>query len=197
MNEKTDKNYYTILKIQKNASDKEIKSSYRKLAMEFHPDINAGKDSEKKFKEISEAYSVLSDSKKRQLYDRTGSSDYFNFFNDNSVFGGMPRGSFCGGRGMGMGRRCGGMGRFIRQRFGVLRKEENTENNDIIFNLPLSTDEAVNGTEKEISLNRGPSVKQFRVIIAPGVEDGDLIKIQADNFKKNDENYYLRVSIIS
>ncbi len=88
------------------------------------------------------------------------------------------------------------MGRFNRQRFGGLRKVENTQNNDYIFSLPLSLDEARNGTKKDIYLNRGPSVKQFRAIITPGAKDGDLIKINVDNFTENEANYYLRVRII-
>ena len=67
------KDYYEILDIQKNASDKEIKTAYRKFAKKYHPDKNSGdKESEEKFKEISEAYEVLGDTKKRNLYDQYG-----------------------------------------------------------------------------------------------------------------------------
>ena len=63
--------YYQTLGINKNASQKEIKSAYRKVAMKFHPDKNPGnKDAEKKFKEAAEAYSVLSDDNKKAQYDR-------------------------------------------------------------------------------------------------------------------------------
>src|SRR5437763_1709264 len=65
--------YYNILEISKNATAEEIKKAYRKNAVKYHPDKNPGDaEAEKKFKEISEAYEVLSDEKKRQIYDRHG-----------------------------------------------------------------------------------------------------------------------------
>ncbi len=67
------KNYYSILGIDKNASNDEIKKAYRKMALKYHPDKNPGnKEAEDKFKEVSEAYSVLSDEKKRSMYDQYG-----------------------------------------------------------------------------------------------------------------------------
>ena len=77
------KDYYKILGVDKNADDKEIKKSYRKLALKFHPDKNPGnKEAEKKFKDISEAYRVLSDKDLRQRYDMFGTVDD-NFSGDN------------------------------------------------------------------------------------------------------------------
>ncbi len=70
----TAKDYYTILGVQKTASPDEIKRAYRKLALEHHPD-RAGKDSETKFKEVNEAYQVLSDPQKRSRYDQFGKAD--------------------------------------------------------------------------------------------------------------------------
>jgi len=65
------RDYYEILEVTRTATDTEIKSSYRRLAMKFHPDRNPGDQlAEEKFKEASEAYAVLADSKKRGLYDR-------------------------------------------------------------------------------------------------------------------------------
>lgn len=79
-----EKNYYKILNVDKDASQSEIKSAYRTLAMKFHPDKNPNDtDAEEKFKEISEAYEVLSNEEKRQNYDMFGS---------DQEFGGMPRG---------------------------------------------------------------------------------------------------------
>ncbi|UYV67329.1 DNAJB5 [Cordylochernes scorpioides] len=66
------KDYYKILGIGKNASDEDIKKSYRKLALKYHPDKNKSADAEAKFKEIAEAYEVLSDKKKRDVYDKFG-----------------------------------------------------------------------------------------------------------------------------
>ena len=91
------KNYYEILGVDKQSSDEDIKKAYRKLAMKYHPDRFSGaseaekKNAENKFKEISEAYSVLSDKNKRQQYDNFGSdfankSGGFSDFNVNDIF---------------------------------------------------------------------------------------------------------------
>ena len=69
---KMGKDYYSILGISKNASDDEIKKAYRKLALKFHPDKNKSPEAEEKFKLIAEAYEVLSDKKKRDIYDQFG-----------------------------------------------------------------------------------------------------------------------------
>jgi curved DNA-binding protein len=69
--------YYEILGVDRKASDKEIKSAYRKLARKWHPDLHSGKDKEKaeeKIKQINEAYEVLSDKEKREKYDRLGAN---------------------------------------------------------------------------------------------------------------------------
>ena len=74
MSEKRD--YYEVLGVSKDADAKEIKKAYRKLAMKYHPDKNPGdKAAEEKFKEINEAYEVLSDEEKRSTYDRFGHDD--------------------------------------------------------------------------------------------------------------------------
>src|SRR5579863_7646520 len=97
------KDYYEILGITKGSTEDEIKKSYRKLAMQFHPDRNPSKDAEEKFKEITEAHEVLSDPDKRQRYDQFGhqgmraGQDFHQYqdINDifSSVFGGMGGGS--------------------------------------------------------------------------------------------------------
>ena len=71
------KDYYQILGVDKKAGEKEIKQAYRKLAMKYHPDRNPGdKQAEEKFKEINEAYQILSDKQKRQQYDTFGTADF-------------------------------------------------------------------------------------------------------------------------
>ncbi|KAL2241822.1 UNVERIFIED_CONTAM: Chaperone protein dnaJ A7A, chloroplastic, partial [Sesamum indicum] len=135
--------YYSVLGVSKSASKSEIKSAYRKLARSYHPDVNKEPEAEQKFKEISNAYEVLSDDEKRSIYDKYGEAglkgagmgmgDFNNPFDIfESLFEGMG--------GMGMG------GRGSRNRA--------TEGEDQIYNLVLNFKEAVFGVEKEIEIIR-------------------------------------------
>lgn len=75
----TEKDYYELLEVTKEASGEEIKKSFRRLAMKYHPDRNPGdKEAEARFKEINEAYDVLKDSQKRAAYDRYGHQAFAN-----------------------------------------------------------------------------------------------------------------------
>ena len=80
------RDYYDILGISKGASTDEIKSAYRKLAMQFHPDKNKDAGAEEKFKEISEAYAALSDPQKRKVYDQYGHSGFDQRFSQEDIF---------------------------------------------------------------------------------------------------------------
>jgi molecular chaperone DnaJ len=132
--------YYELLGVPRNASDDEIKKSFRRLAMKYHPDRNPGdKQAEEKFKKVKEAYDILSDQKKRSAYDQFGHAgvdpsmgggqraDYADVFGDifGDIFGG--------------GRRGGGGGGSRAQRGADLR-----------YNLELTLEEAVSGTETKI-----------------------------------------------
>merc|ERR1712193_503385 len=85
------KDYYKVLGVARGASDEEIKKAYRKLALKYHPDKNQTAGAEEKFKEIGEAYDVLSDTKKKQIYDQYG---------EEGLKGGL--GGSAGGGGSGM-----------------------------------------------------------------------------------------------
>lgn len=147
------RDYYEILEISKSASPDEIKKSYRKVAMKFHPDRNPGdKVAEEKFKEAAEAYEVLSDSEKRAKYDRYGHAgvtsghggfggggmnmeDIFSQFGD--VFGDDIFGSFFGGR------RGGGQSRMVGVRGSNLR-----------IKIKLSYEEIAKGVNKNIKVKK-------------------------------------------
>ena len=142
----TKEDFYKLLNIDRNASDAEIKKSYRSLAMKFHPDRNADNPqaAEVKFKQIKEAYEVLSDPKKRSAYDQFGHAGI-----DQSM-GGRP-GGFSGGEGFSdifgdvFGDIFGGAGNG-RQRSNVQR------GSDLRYNLELTLEEAVAGTETKIRI---------------------------------------------
>ena len=103
MADQNKRDYYEVLGVEKNASDAEIKKAYRKLAMKYHPDQNPGdKTAEEKFKEINEAYEVLSDADKKARYDQYGHAGVDPNFGAGGFGGGMScgggRGGFGGGR---------------------------------------------------------------------------------------------------
>ena len=78
------RDYYDVLGISKNSSSEEIKTAYKKLAKQFHPDVSKEPNAEKKFKEASEAYTILNDPQKRQAYDQFGfEGDKFSGFSGN------------------------------------------------------------------------------------------------------------------
>jgi len=137
----SDRDYYDILGVGRNASDDEIKSAFRKLARQYHPDVNKETDAEEKFKEVNEAYGVLSDADKRARYDRFGREGLGNLggFHDYTVdfadifdelFGQF---GFSTGRGARRGPRRG---------------------RDLQMGITLQFDEAVFGVEKEIDFER-------------------------------------------
>src|SRR5919112_4608646 len=114
------RDYYEILGVTRSASEAEMKASYRKLAMKWHPDRNPGdKDCEVKFKEINEAYDVLKDDQKRAAYDRFGHAAFEGGMGAAGARGGNPFGDFAGSFGDVFedifGQMMGGMGRGKRQ----------------------------------------------------------------------------------
>ncbi len=139
----TKEDFYKLLNVDRNASDAEIKKSYRSLAMKFHPDRNADNPeaAEAKFKQIKEAYEVLSDPKKRSAYDQFGHAGV-----DPSM-GGRP-GGFSGAEGF-----SDIFGDVFGDIFGGGRQRSNVQRgSDLRYNLELSLEEAVAGTETKIRI---------------------------------------------
>ncbi|MGM9967745.1 MAG: molecular chaperone DnaJ [Rummeliibacillus sp.] len=139
------RDYYEVLGIAKTASKDEIKKAYRKLSKKYHPDLNKEPGAEEKFKEIAEAYEVLSDDQKRARYDQFGHQD------PNQGFGGF--GGFSGSEGFGgfediFSSFFGGGGR--------TRRDPNAprKGDDLQYRMTISFEEAVFGKEKEIEIPR-------------------------------------------
>ena len=149
MSDKRD--YYDVLGVKKDASADEIKKSFRKLAMKYHPDRNPGdKDAEAKFKEVNEAYEVLKDSDKRRRYDQFGHAGV-----GGSAGGGNPFGGF---NGQDIHFDFGGfgdMGDIFSQFFGGGRSASNRRGRgrDIETSVTLTFEESIFGTEKKIIIN--------------------------------------------
>ncbi|AJQ45450.1 molecular chaperone DnaJ [Ureaplasma diversum] len=137
------RDYYEVLGVSKNATDAEIKSAFRKLAKEYHPDKNKGADAEEKFKEINEAYEVLSDANKRAHYDQFGHSD-FNQFQNGAGFGGFD----------GFGSMFDDIfGSFFNGGSGFANQAQSNVD-DINLGLRISFIESVKGCSKKIKFNR-------------------------------------------
>jgi molecular chaperone DnaJ len=152
MAEKRD--YYEVLGVSKNASKDEIKDAYRKLAMQFHPDRNKAPEAEEKFKEISEAYAVLSDDEKRQQYDTLGHAGFDQRYSPEDIFRGADFESIFRDLGFGFG----GFGDIFRTifggGFGGGFGERINRGQDLVYDLEITLEEAAKGTEKEIVVPR-------------------------------------------
>lgn len=143
------RDYYEILGVGKNASDEEIKKAYRKLAKKYHPDVNKdnSKEAEAKFKEVNEAYEVLSDSQKRTQYDQFGHAGV-----DPNGFGG---GGFGGFGDMNFGD-IGDIFETFFGGFGVNNRNKSAPRRgaDIKYRQEITFEEAAFGTKKSININR-------------------------------------------
>ena len=144
------KDYYKVLGVSKDASQDDIKKAYRKLARKHHPDLNAGnKQAEDKFKEISQAYDILGDQKKRAEHDR---GCQFNFDNQGSGHGGF---NFGGGAGAGAADFSDIFGDLFGGRYS--NAPEHSRGEDLLMHLDLSLEEAFSGTTMNIPLSRAVS----------------------------------------
>src|ERR1700727_1331963 len=138
--------YYELLTVSRDASDQEIKTAYRKLAMQYHPDRNPNNpEAEEKFKACSEAYSVLSDADKRAAYDRYGHAAF-----SNGGGGGNP---FQGGNAQDLGDIFGDLfGEMFNMGGGGRKASRVQRGRDLRYDMTLEFEEAVFGIDKEITI---------------------------------------------
>jgi DnaJ-class molecular chaperone len=181
----TEKDYYQILGVGKTATAQEIKSAYRKLALEYHPDRNKTKEAGEKFKEVTKAYEVLSNEEKRKSYDQFGHAAFEQGGFGNAGGGGGPFGGQRGGQygpftytysnnGGGADFDFGGFSDpfdIFEQFFGGASPFGGRQRRPA-YSLRVSFDEAVHGAEKQVNING----KSQKIKIPAGVDRGSRIR---------------------
>jgi len=203
------KDYYEMLGLHKNANDDEIKRAYRKLAMKFHPDRNPNKkDAEERFKEINEAYAVLSDKEKRKQYDTFGAEGFHQRFSQEDIFRGFDFDEILSGLFGGRGRREFRFGGRSGSDFGDLFGRQSgyqdmsrmpQRGEDIVYEMVISLEEAAYGGEKRISYRKDGKVEEVSVKIPRGIPSGKKLRLAGKGMEGRKGgppgDLYLQVSI--
>jgi DnaJ-class molecular chaperone len=189
------KDFYQVLGISRNASVDEIKKAYRRLAKQYHPDVNKGnKEAEERFKEISEAYNVLSDPEQKKKYDIFGNAQAGG--GAGPGFGGFHWQGAGPGAGAGyenVGANLGDLGDIFSELFemgGIRRKQHayggarrgssyqpQVNGQDMFADSEISFEEAVSGTEVKLSVRRGDKTEKLNVHIPAGVDNGSKVRV--------------------
>ncbi|MFH1750284.1 MAG: molecular chaperone DnaJ [Candidatus Micrarchaeota archaeon] len=159
------KDYYEILGVPRDAGAEQIKQAYRTLAMEWHPDRNKSKGAEERFKEISEAYAVLSDDQKRRQYDAYGSTGFSRKYTQEDIFRSTDFGEIF--RNMGFGESF--FGEDFGDLFGRMFFRGGAEDGNLQYSLEIRLEEAAEGAEKELSV---PALRKCGSCVGSGSADG-------------------------
>ena len=146
------RDYYEVLSVPKNAGKDDIKNAYRKLALQYHPDRNKSPDAEEKFKEISEAYAVLSDDEKRTQYDQFGHAGIDSRYSYDDIFKGVDFGEIF--RDIGVGFGFGGFESIFDRFFGTGRGHGVSRGRDLRYDTTITLEEAYSGVRREIEIPR-------------------------------------------
>jgi curved DNA-binding protein len=178
--------YYSVLGIKNGSSDDEIKKAYRKQAMKYHPDRNEGDTkAESKFKDISEAYAVLNDKKKRREYDQFGSEGFHQKFSQEDIFRDFDVNDILRGFGFG-GNPSQGRGGFPGG--GNRPHPESIKPPTLIKELSIGFEEAALGAQRNISISRNGVVEETSVKIPSGVTNGKIIRLMGKGHLSPDGN---------
>ncbi len=145
------KDYYDILHVKKDATQDEIKAAYRELALKYHPDRNKNPDAEEKFKEINEAYAVLSNPEKRKQYDAYGPEGFNQRFSSDDIFRGFDINEVFKNFGFDFGDADDIFSSFFGTPQGGRRRRREV-GNDILARMSITLEEAARGAEKEINV---------------------------------------------
>lgn len=192
--------YYSTLGVDKSDKADKIKTNYRKLAKKYHPDRHRGdKKAEEKFKEISEAYAVLSDPEKRRKYDRFGSEKFHQQYSSDDIFRGSNLNDIL--REFGFGDMFGrGFGGGARRQAGFHAGSpfgQPVVNLDVSTEITIPLEEAVKGGERRINLQTDRGAQEISFKIPPGVQDGARLRLAGKGrqagYKKGD--IYIQIKI--
>ena len=178
------RDYYEVLEVKKGTSEDEIKKSYRKLALKYHPDRNQGNaDAEAKFKEISEAYAVLSDPEKKKQYDMFGNSGFHQRYSQEDIFRNTDFGRVFEEFDLGgdvFSRIFGSMGGFGSGHRGTsgFGGSRQMKGQDVEYTVEVTFEDCFQGAKRPInfSLNDGSKVN-LNITVPKGVKDGTKLRI--------------------
>lgn len=187
--------YYETLGVTKGSSPPDIKKAYRKLALKYHPDKNKGdKTAEAKFKEISEAYAVLSDPEKKKQYDLYGSTDFHRRYSQEDIFRGFDLNDILRQFGFGGGGQAGnfrssmgGMGgsssfgSFFNQGGGGCGggcHSAAEKGHDMTYQITITLEEVLHGAERTITLRKNGTPHDVSVKVPKGIEEGKKLRLK-------------------
>ncbi|PID73242.1 MAG: integrase [Desulfobacterales bacterium] len=201
--------YYQLLEVPRSASAEDIKKSYRKLAMKYHPDHSGGdKGSEEKFKRISEAYAVLSDAEKRRQYDTYGSTDFHQRYTQEDIFKNFDFSSIFEDLGFGgsgfsfFGNPRQSKGRFsFGDHTGCSRRQAPPQRGkDLYIDISLTLREIATGTSRTVTLKHTGRPERISVKIPKGMIHGKKLRLAGKgnpgSFQGPPGDLYIRSSVL-